>query len=40
MVLIASALASALAWIVMRGWLDNFAYRATQTDPVFALRDE
>ena len=68
MVLIASILASP-AWIVMRGWLDNFAYRtdlgplvfmlsaavaliiaqatvtfhayrAAQTDPVLALRDE
>ena len=69
MVAIASVLASPLAWMVMRGWLDNFAYRtdlgplvfmlsaavaliiaqltvtfhayrAAQTDPVLALRDE
>ncbi len=69
MVLIAAAVATPVAWVVVRGWLDNFAYRtdlgplvfavsttialiiaqltviyhayrATQTDPVLALRDE
>ena len=68
-VLIAAVVSSPIAWILTRGWLDNFAYRtelgvgifvlagfvamviaqltvayhafrAAQTDPVLALRDE
>ena len=37
MVLIASVVAAPVAWSVMRGWLDNFAYRTDLGPGVFVL---
>ena len=35
MVLVASAIAAPFAWSIMRGWLDNFAYRTDLGPLVF-----